>query len=265
MTARRTRRLPALLLCAAGLPSGEAGAAPPQLQERAGFVPVGVQYRPDPDPVRRRTDLEEMRRLRFNVVVLVETTESPGIELASIDRLLSGAADTRVSIPSLATIRVTSGMPAAALRRDAWYLLGLGHRAIVFDDWPALRGNTDALAAAAEFAEHVTRNGALYAPLRPRPPKPEAPDVTLAGNDDRNVSARFLESGDALVLVVTGSAFDRPREITMTFSAEMPEAIWQNMLTGGAVNFVAGPTGPTYTRTLEPNGVLVLMIRTRWR
>ena len=53
--------------------------------------------------------------------------------------------------------------------------------------------------------------------------------------------------------------------MTLTFSEAMPEAIWQNMLTGAAVNFVAGPTGPVYTRTFPPRDVLVLMIRKRWK
>jgi hypothetical protein len=37
------------------------------------------------------------------------------------------------------------------------------------------------------------------------------------------------------------------------------------MLTGSAVNFVAGPKGPVYTRTFPPHDVLVLMIRKRWK
>ena len=56
---------------------------------------------------------------------------------------------------------------------------------------------------------------------------------------------------------------NEPREVTLNFSPDMPEAIWQNMLTGAAVNFVAGPGGPVYTRTFPPKDVLVLMIRKR--
>jgi hypothetical protein len=45
----------------------------------------------------------------------------------------------------------------------------------------------------------------------------------------------------------------------------MPEAIWQNMESGTAVNFVASAKGPTYTRTFAPKDVLVLMIKKQWR
>ena len=37
-------------------------------QETLDVVPVGVRYDLDPDPARRRTDLENMRRLRFTVI-----------------------------------------------------------------------------------------------------------------------------------------------------------------------------------------------------
>ena len=49
--------------------------------------------------------------------------------------------------------------------------------------------------------------------------------------------------------------------MTFTFAPDMPEAIWQNMETGAAVNFVAGPSGPTYTYAFKPRDVLVLMIK----
>jgi hypothetical protein len=82
---------------------------------------------------------------------------------------------------------------------------------------------------------------------------------------DGDVTSHLLESDEALVVVVTNSNAARSREITMQFSPALPEAIWQNMLTGASVNFVAGPNGPAYTYTFEPHGVLVLMIRKRFR
>ena len=48
---------------------------------------------------------------------------------------------------------------------------------------------------------------------------------------------------------------------TLTFTPDTQEAIWQNMETGAAINFVAGPEGPTYTYTFGPRDALVLMIR----
>jgi hypothetical protein len=47
----------------------------------------------------------------------------------------------------------------------------------------------------------------------------------------------------------------------MTFAPDTQEAIWQNMETGSAVNFVAGPDGPTHTYWFRPRDALVLMIR----
>jgi hypothetical protein len=47
----------------------------------------------------------------------------------------------------------------------------------------------------------------------------------------------------------------------MTFTPDTQEAIWQNMETGAAINFVAGPEGPTYTYAFGPRDALVLMIR----
>ena len=47
----------------------------------------------------------------------------------------------------------------------------------------------------------------------------------------------------------------------MTFAPDVQEAIWQNMESGAAVNFVAGPDGPRYTYNFGPRDALVLMIR----
>ena len=54
---------------------------------------------------------------------------------------------------------------------------------------------------------------------------------------------------------------DTPQRVKMIFTPDTQEAIWQNMETGSAVNFVAGPDGPTYTYSFQPRDALVLMIR----
>jgi beta-galactosidase GanA len=74
------------------------------------------------------------------------------------------------------------------------------------------------------------------------------------------VEARFLESSDALLLIAINHA-DTPQKVTMTFTPDVPEAIWQNMETGASVHFVAGPNGPTYTHAFAARDVLVLMIK----
>ncbi len=74
------------------------------------------------------------------------------------------------------------------------------------------------------------------------------------------VETRFLESSDVLMLIGLNHA-DTPQRVKMTFTPDTQEAIWQNMETGSAVNFVAGPDGPTYTYSFAPRDALVLMIR----
>jgi hypothetical protein len=86
-----------------------------------------------------------------------------------------------------------------------------------------------------------------------------APEVRIAGATGV-VETRFLESADVLMLIGLNHA-DTPQRVTMTFAPETQEAIWQNMETGAAVNFIAGADGPTYTHTFAPKGTLVLMIR----
>jgi hypothetical protein len=85
------------------------------------------------------------------------------------------------------------------------------------------------------------------------------PDVRIEGATGP-VETRFLESADVLMLIGLNHA-DTPQRVKMTFTPDTQEAIWQNMETGAAVNFVAGPEGPTYTYSFGPRDALVLMIR----
>jgi hypothetical protein len=85
------------------------------------------------------------------------------------------------------------------------------------------------------------------------------PDVRIEGATGP-VETRFLESADVLMLIGLSHA-DTPQRVKLTFTPDTQEAIWQNMETGSAVNFVAGPEGPTYTYSFAPRDALVLMIR----
>ena len=85
------------------------------------------------------------------------------------------------------------------------------------------------------------------------------PEVRIEGATGP-VETRFLESADVLMLIGLNHA-DTPQRVTMTFTPDTQEAIWQNMETGAAVNFVAGPEGPAYTYSFAPKDALVLMIR----
>jgi hypothetical protein len=233
-------------------------------QQPFDVVPVGVRYDPDPDPIRRKTDLDTIRRLRFAVVDLGSVGEGQPHLIARIDPLIAGDSGAGVTMAAREVGRVpvdaTSG--ADRISERAWTLLASGATAVIFDDWKTLRQNDGALAEAAAFADTLALNPALYAPLR----RVEATGdraFTIGGGED-SLEAHWLESSDALLLVAVNHA-DAPREVTLTFAPAIPEAVWQNMLTGSAVNFVAGPTGPVYTRTFPARGVLVLMIRKRWK
>ena len=89
------------------------------------------------------------------------------------------------------------------------------------------------------------------------------PEVRLSGGDGQ-VETRFLESADTIVLIGINHSTE-PQKVTMTFTADTPEAIWLNLETGASVNFVAGPDGPTYTYAFKPRDVMVLMIKKEWR
>ena len=233
---------------------------PPAIQETLDFVPVGVRYDLDRDPARRRSDLENMRRLRFTVVVPGE----PKGSMARIDRLLASGQDPGISVQEseVGTIPIEKLTGPDATREAAWTRLASGARAVIFEDWNALQENDTALGEAAAFAETLARNPALYVPLR-RVESTGDRAFTIDGGHG-NVEAHWLESPDALLLIAVNHAVE-PRDVTITFAPAIPEAIWQNMLTGSAVNFVAGPKGPFYTRTFPPHDVLVLMIRKRWK
>ena len=236
------------------------GQAPQELD----FVPVGVRYPADALPSRRALDLEAIRRAHFNVVALSDLAE-PTAPLQRTAARLAGEPLEVLNVRSTEIGRVPIETATAAdnVREAAWTLLASGARGVVFVDWSGLQQNPAALAEASAFAEAITRNMALYAPLRRAEPS-AARTITITGDDQKNVEARWLESADALLLVAVNHG-SQARDITLTFPRDVPEAVWQNMLTGSSVNFVAGPSGPFYEHTFPPHDVLVLMIRKRWK
>lgn len=227
---------------------------------RGPFVPVGVLLDQRPAGLSREI-LDELRRLRFNVIARRDPASSPPALRVEV---IPGPGETAatplaLSRPSgLGVVPVAPDMSGARVRQDAWIALGRGARGVLFESWDTLTRNPPALAASAAFADVVTRNAALFAPLTPSPRtvrvEPSSPDVF----------ASFLESADAMVLIAANLT-DEPRRITLAFPADVPEAIWQNMEAGGAVNFVAGPEGPIYTRAFPPRDVIVLMIRKQYK
>jgi hypothetical protein len=85
------------------------------------------------------------------------------------------------------------------------------------------------------------------------------PDVRI-DTAQGQVETRFLESSNVLLLIGINHA-DTSQRVTMTFTPDTQEAIWQNMETGAGVNFIAGPEGPTYSYWFRPHDALVLLIR----
>jgi hypothetical protein len=141
---------------------------------------------------------------------------------------------------------------SAVVRLNAWAAVSHGARGFMF----ATRTE-----AGAAFARVVTRNTALFAPLRLR--RGLTPDVRIDGGSG-DVDATFLESADVLVLIGLNHGAT-PARVTMSFTPDTQEAIWQNMETGATVNFVGGANGPTYTHTFAAYETMVLMIRTSIR
>jgi beta-galactosidase len=90
-----------------------------------------------------------------------------------------------------------------------------------------------------------------------------APEIRIDGGAGR-VEARFLESSDAIVLIAINHG-DSAERVTFRFGPDVPEAIWQNMETGAAVNFVQGADGPTYAHSFGPRDVMVLVRGKRLR
>jgi hypothetical protein len=229
-------------------------------QRAPSFVPIGIVV--DSAAAWARHELVELRKLGFTVLGDPEPgTAVPGrirVHALPARDALPGAALTPIAPGGIELVRVPAHASAARVRQDAWTLIAQGARGVLFDGWTTLQANPDALRAAAEFADVVTRNAALFGPLAA---SARAVRTTPASPD---IFARFVESQDAIVLVAANRTASEQR-ITLHFSSETPEAIWQNMESGAAVDFVAGPDGPIYTRTFPPHDAVVLMIRKKYK
>jgi len=140
-----------------------------------------------------------------------------------------------------------------------WSQLATGARYV------ALAGRDGPLSPAVlslgETAGVVTRNQALFAPLRPR----SGGVLRVSAADPKSrVEVRVLESADAIVIIGLNHE-PAARKATIAFSPEMPEAIWQNLETGTAVSFIMTREGPLFEHVFGPRDAVVLMIRKRLR
>ena len=219
---------------------------------------IGVAYSAPatvPDAV-VTSDLREMRRAGYNIVFV----EDP----RSRDRLGEAAIAERIPIidavpDESVRVKVGSGPVAVAEARLAfWDAIAGGTRSVVFE--AAGRRFTQELRALGESAGIITRNQALFMPMRPR-----ASGVrSIEGEGAGVVDVKMMESRDALMIIAISRA-PLPRAVTITFLPEIPEAIWQNMESGTSIDFVMGKAGPVFDHTFAPRDALVLMIRKRFR
>jgi hypothetical protein len=228
------------------------------------FVPIGVRYAVNAEPARRAIDLDAIRRARFNAAAAASDAAGQTTALTRLDRPATSQPPVSLVIRSsdVGIVPITTTTSAETVRVTAWTLFARGARGVIFDDWSSLQQNAAAFTEASAFSEAITRNMALYAPLRHVEPTGARAFMLKGGQD--SVEAHWLESADALLMIAVNHGGE-PRSVTFTFPPEIPEAVWQNMLSGGSVNFVAGPTGPFYEHTLPARDVLVLMIRKRWK
>lgn len=157
--------------------------------------------------------------------------------------------------PATSPIRVGKGAKSPAeARLEFWALLARGPQPVMFVD--AGGGVGAGVLSLGETAGIVTRNPALFAPLRPR-----AGGVRgLTGASGAPVEVTLLESPEVLMIVGLNYS-PAVRKVTINFSPDIPEAIWQNLETGTAVSFVMGKGGPFLEHTFSSRDTLVLMIR----
>lgn len=126
-------------------------------------------------------------------------------------------------------------------------------RAILIGTFPsaAFEQDPDKMRPTGEFLQRLIASAGV------------APEIRIDGAAGR-VEARFLESSNAIVLIGINHG-DTAERVTFRFSADVPEAIWQNIETGASVNFVQRPDGPTYSHSFGPRDVMVLVRGKRLR
>jgi hypothetical protein len=218
------------------------------------IFPVGVWYA---GPAAKR-ELQAIRALGFNTVWL------PAPDPALITQAQAVGLSAMGHLDREGELHVGSSATARDLRLWGWAALLRGARAIGYCAWSDLvdeRGAPNARGrAAGEFAGVVSRNPALFAPLRPRA-RDGASGVRVTGAAGE-IEAGFLESRDALLLIAVNHA-SAPQEATLEFVPGTKQEFWQNMETGDMVSLAKTQDAPVLAHGFAARDVLVLMIRTR--
>jgi hypothetical protein len=228
-----------------------------RVQRLGTLFPIGVWY---DGPVLRR-ELQSIRASGFNTVwggldgFAELVVQAQAVGLSVIGRL-----------DPQGELHVGPSATPQDLRVWGWTAMLRGARAIGYYAWRDLvdeRGVATARGkAAGDFAGIVSRNPALFAPLRMPAAGAGDParDVRISGVAGE-VEAGFLESRDALLLIAVNHAAS-PQGATMTFAPGTKQEFWQNMETGDMVSFTMDDS-PSLTHAFAARDVLVLMIRKR--
>ena len=200
--------------------------------------------------------------LRVAIVVLPEAPDwaagassRPFLDYAA-RRLSLNPAVLRVvaDAPAIQASRIEVAASAPAARVAFWAALARGDTSLSFI---SADGDLRRVLPLGETAGVVTRNPALFAPLKPREKGVVA--VSSAGGG-APIDVKLMESPQAILIVGVNYA-PAPRTATITFAPDIPEAIWQNLETGTSVNFVMTEKGPVLEHLFGPRDALVLMIR----
>ncbi len=167
------------------------------------------------------------------------------------------AADDRGDLGKAIRVGRNGRTPIEA-RMDFWAAVSRGAQRVTFLD--AEGGAGPSVLSLGETVGIVTRNQALFAPLRAR-----AGGIRdVVGANGAPVDVKLLESPQALVIVAVNFS-PSVQKVTINFTPDIPEAIWQNLETTTSVNFVMGRNGPFLEHTFTPRDTLVLMIRKKLR
>ncbi len=226
----------------------------------APFV-VSVWYRGGPAGVPRAKDLAAIRDLGFTAITwpvsamkaLADVTslaKQAGLsvnvrgEYQTTGRRPSGDRPTRIERIDLAV----KTMPVAELVPFAWRAIARGARELAFDSGePVGAGLVDAKGetlpwayAAAELARQLRINGDVLlhatpvSAITPQPPVPPAFDAVL------------LDAGKSWVLIATNLSRDHAIA-TIRLPADVPYALWLDILSGASMAMLSEPAGPRWT------------------
>jgi hypothetical protein len=154
-------------------------------------------------------------------------------------------------------------VPAITLSALIWRGIAHGARVVSFDpgnDVPLrdlARRHPGWLDAVAAVARQLQANGALIGATRAGPPLRVDPPT-------RDLDVVLLDAGRTWMVVATSTS---PRRLhaVVRLPAEVPYAMWLNLLDGTSLAMLEQADGPAWTLDLAPGGVAIYIIDKRLR